>query len=240
VDRLAVPTDEAFTSGPRDLEAVTLPDDLARFVRATGPEHDSIQREMAEYADEHGFPTIGPGPGAVLRLLARLTAAESVFEFGSGYGYSASWFARGMESGRVVLTEFDADELEMGRDFLARADYAPDFEFVHGDAVAAVDDYVGPFDLVLIDHEKPRYAEGFAKAREKVRPGGVVVADNVVAGPIDFPALVEYVVEGTDLPEGDADTAGIAEYLDTVRAADAFETTVLPVGEGIAVSTRVG
>ncbi|MFC5366521.1 O-methyltransferase [Salinirubrum litoreum] len=218
---------------------MTLPDDLARFVRATGPDHDPIQQEMADYADEHGFPTIGPGPGAVLRLLARLTAAESVFEFGSGYGYSASWFARGMDAGEIVLTEFDADELDMGRDFLARGDYAPDFAFVHGDAVAAVDDYDGPFDLVLIDHQKERYAEAFGKVREKVRPGGVVVADNVVAGPIDFPALVDYVAEGTGLPEDDDETAGIAHYLDTVRGDDAFETTVLPVGEGIAVSNRI-
>jgi predicted O-methyltransferase YrrM len=218
---------------------MTLPDDPAQFVRATGPDHDPIQREMADYADEHGFPTIGPGPGAVLRLLARLTTAESVFEFGSGYGYSASWFARGMDAGEIVLTEFDEDELDMGRDFLARGDYAPDFAFVHGDAVAAIDDYDGPFDLVLIDHQKTRYAEAFEKVREKVRPGGVVVADNVVAGPIDFAALVDYVAEGTELPEGDEETAGIADYLDTVRADDAFETTVLPVGEGIAVSNRV-
>jgi predicted O-methyltransferase YrrM len=218
---------------------MTLPDDLARFVRATGPDHDPIQAEMADYADEHGFPTIGPGPGAVLRLLARLTVAESVFEFGSGYGYSASWFARGMRDGTVVLTEFDADELDMGREFLGRADYPVEFEFVHGDAVAAVEDYDGPFDLVLIDHQKERYAEAFETVREKVRPGGVVVADNVVAGPIDFPALVEYVDGGTELPDDDAETAGIADYLDTVRAADAFETTVFPVGEGIAVSNRV-
>jgi predicted O-methyltransferase YrrM len=218
---------------------MTLPDDLARFVRATGPDHDPIQAEMADYADEHGFPTIGSGPGAVLRLLARLTAAESVFEFGSGYGYSASWFARGMTGGSVVLTEFDEDELDMGRELLARADYPVDFEFVHGDAVAAIHDYDGPFDLVLIDHQKERYAEAFEKVREKVRPGGGVVADNVVAGPIDFPALVEYVDAGTELPDGDAETAGIADYLDTVRADDAFETTVLPVGEGIAVSNRV-
>jgi caffeoyl-CoA O-methyltransferase len=217
---------------------MTLPDDLARFARATGPDHDPIQQEMADYADEHGFPTIGPGPGAVLRLLARLTAAESVFEFGSGYGYSASWFARGMRDGRIVLTEFDEDELDMGRELLARAGYPVDFAFVHGDAVAAIDDYDGPFDLVLIDHQKERYAEAFGKVREKVRPGGVVVADNVVAGPIDFPALVAYVAEGTDLPD-DAETAGIADYLDTVRADDAFETTVLPLGEGIAVSNRV-
>jgi predicted O-methyltransferase YrrM len=218
---------------------MTLPDDLARFVRATGPDHDPVQQEMADYADEHGFPVVGAGAGAVLRLLARLTGATSVFEFGSGYGYSASWFARGMTDGRVVLTEFDADELDMARDLLGRADYAVDFTYVHGDAVSAVDDFDGPFDLVLVDHQKERYAEAFEKLREKVRPGGVVVADNVVGGPIDFPALVDHVTEGADLPADDAETRGIAEYLHTVRDDPDFETTVLPVSEGLAVSNRV-
>jgi predicted O-methyltransferase YrrM len=217
-----------------------LPDDLARFVRATAPEHDEIQREMVDYAEREGFPIIGPEAGAVLRLFARLTDAERVFEFGSGYGYSAYWFLQGMNGGQIVLTEFDADELDMARDFFARAGLTARATFEEGDAVATVDDYDGPFDLVLVDHQKHRYAEAFEKVRDKVAVGGVVVADNVMKGPVDFDALLAY-FEGDDNAVADAgdDTQGIADYLDTVRADDAFETVVLPVGEGIAVSTRV-
>jgi len=96
--------------------------DILQFLRATGPEHDSIQQEMVSYAEKEGFPIIGPESGGVLRLLARLTNATRVFEFGSGYGYSAYWFLQGMDDGRIVLTEFDEDELEMGREFFARAE----------------------------------------------------------------------------------------------------------------------
>lgn len=218
-----------------------LPDDLARFVRATAPQHDEIQREMVEYAEREGFPIIGPEAGAVLRLFARLTDARHVFEFGSGYGYSAYWFLQGMsEAGEVVLTEFDADELDMARDFFARAGLTDRATFEEGDAVAIVDDYDGPFDLVLVDHQKHRYAEAFEKVREKVAVGGVVVADNVMKGPIDFDALLDF-FEGDEsaLETATDDTHGIADYLETVRADEAFETVVLPVGNGIAVSTRV-
>lgn len=215
-----------------------LPDDLARFVRATGPAHDEIQAEMADYADERGFPIVGPEVGGTLRLLARLTDARRVFEFGSGFGYSAYWFLRGMNGGEVVLTEVDADELAMAREFFERAGVADRASFEEGDAIDIVDDYDGPFDLVLVDNEKHRYVEAFEAVREKVPVGGVVVADNVMAGPVDFEVLLAH-VDGGEVGDVDDATRGIVDYLDTVRDDEAFETVVLPLGEGVAVSTRV-
>ncbi|MBP1987291.1 putative O-methyltransferase YrrM [Halolamina salifodinae] len=214
-------------------------DALQRYVRATGADHSDVQAEMADHADEHGFPIIGPDAGAVLRLLARLTDAERVFEFGSGFGYSASWFLAG-GADEVVLTEIDADELEMARDFLDREGTADRAQFEHGDALDAVADYDGPFDVVLIDHDKARYAKGFDLAREKVPEGGVVVADNMTKGPVDIEVLADYFAEGEPLPDDVGDPmAGIVEYVEHVRADPAFESFILPVGSGLCMSTRI-
>jgi predicted O-methyltransferase YrrM len=218
---------------------------LGRLLSAVGPGHDDCQSAMVDHAVAAGFPTVGPDAGGVLRLLARLVDARAVFEFGSGFGYSASWFARGMRGGRVVLTEYDDEELALAREFLAGA-YDVDFAFEAGDAMATVARYDGPFDVVLLDHEGARYAPALARVREKVRQGGVVVADNVAAGPVDAETLV--VMLGSDddplvtrEEPWDVDTAteGIASYLDLVRRDPDFETTLLPVGEGLAVSVRV-
>lgn len=203
---------------------------------------------MVAYARERRFPIVGPAAGATLCLLARLTDAGLVFEFGSGFGYSASWFFRGMrDDGRVVLTEEDADELDRAREFLGRAGVAERATFEAGDAHAAVEAHDGPFDVVFVDHAKHQYAEAFSLVREKVRLGGVVVADNVIRGPIDFDALLASVEGKADAGAGeggalaglDESTRGIASYLDATRADPAYETLVLPVGSGLAVSTRV-
>jgi len=215
-----------------------LPDDLLAFLRATGPRHDDVQAEMAAYADDHGFPIIGPDAGGVLRLLARLTDAERVFEFGSGFGYSASWFLRG-GADHVVLTEIDEGELDMAREHLEGAGVADRATFEHGDAVELVERHDGPFDVVLIDHQKSRYVDAFERVHSKLREGGVLVADNVVRGPVDFDA-VRAGVEGDLSGDASPQTRGVVEYLRTVRAAESFETLVLPVGSGIAVSNRVG
>ncbi|WP_136602452.1 O-methyltransferase [Salinigranum halophilum] len=216
------------------------------LLEAVGPTHDDRQSTMLEHAVAEGFPTVGPGAGRVLRLLARLADAREVFEFGSGFGYSASWLARGMSDGRIVLTEYDEDELALAREFLDDA-YDVTFAFESGDAMAAVERYDGPFDVVLLDHEAARYAPALARVRSKLRPGGVVVADNVASGPVDTEALVAMLGAESD-PEThrreaswdvDTTTEGAAAYLGLVRADPGFETTLLPVEEGLAVSVRV-
>ncbi|NHN49621.1 O-methyltransferase [Halostella sp. JP-L12] len=217
-----------------------VPDETVRFVRAVAPAPDEVLKEMAEYADETGFPTVGHEVGATLRIAARMVDAERVFEFGSGYGYSAYWFAEALPGdGEIVLTEHDEDELELAREYMARGGYDDLARYESGDALDAVERYDGPFDVVLIDHQKHRYREAFDAVREKVPPGGVVVADNaMIAGVIEFEKLLA-ILEGDDPGDANEQTLGIAEYLETVRDDPDFETVVLPLGEGIAVSYRV-
>ncbi len=218
-----------------------LPEHTRRFLAATAPEHTPVQAEMTSLAEEWNFPIIGPEAGAVLRLLARLTDAERVFEFGSGFGYSATWFLRGGAES-VVCTEFDEEEAERGVAFAAEHGYADDVTFEVGDAMETIDRYDGPFDVVLIDHQKSRYADAYEVVKPKLRSGGVVVADNVASGPIDFDVLVDHVADGDPLPDpdDDAETHGIGTYLDHVRGDGDVETAVLPVGSGVAVSTLIG
>ena len=217
-----------------------LSDATERFLAATAPDHTATQAEMAALADDWGFPIIGPEAGAVLRLLARLTGAERVFEFGSGFGYSATWFLRG-GADSVVCTEFDEEEAERGAQFAADGGYDDRVTFEVGDAMETIERYDGPFDVVLIDHQKHRYADAYRTVLPKVRTGGVIVADNITRGPIDFGDLVAHFEDGAPLPDAEVDgeTRGIGEYVGTVRSDDAVETAILPVGSGIAVSTKV-
>ncbi|QIO23536.1 O-methyltransferase [Haloarcula sp. JP-L23] len=221
------------------MDETPLPDVTEQFARTLAPDRDAVLEEMDQKADREGFPTVGPAVGGWLRMLARMTDADRVFEFGSGFGYSAYWMAPAIPAdGDIVLTEIDADELDEAREFLARGGYADRASFEHGDAIEVVDEYGGPFDVVLIDNEKSRYAEAFAAVREKVPVGGVVAADNAIeAGPLDFEA-VRALLAGEDV-DANATSRGIATYLERVRDDPDFETGLLPLGEGVAVSVRV-
>ena len=217
---------------------MTVPDDVETFAATVGPERDAVLEEMDERAAETGFPTVGPAVGGWLQQFAGLVDAERVFEFGSGFGYSAYWFARGLPAdGEVVLTEVDEDELDDAREYLERGGYADRARFELGDAIETVDDYGAPVDVVLIDNEKDRYVEAFEAVREKVPVGGVVLADNMTAGPFDFEEIHRLVVEGG--VSDDANATGVADYLARVGGDDDFVTTLLALGEGVAVSRRI-
>ncbi|QGN06385.1 O-methyltransferase [Halorhabdus sp. CBA1104] len=217
----------------------TVPEWIEDFATVVGPDPDDVLVEMDEYAEREGFPTVGPAVGGWLELLARMVDAERVFEFGSGYGYSAYWFARALPGdGEIVLTEIDADELALAEEYLDRGEFGATIQYEHGDAIEIVADYDGPFDVALIDNEKTRYREAFEAIREKVAPGGIVVADNAIAGGSIDADAVRGLLAGD---RGDADemSAGIAAVIEALQEDPAFEASLLPVGEGVAVGYRV-
>ena len=140
---------------------------------------------------------------------------------------------------RLLARLVDADELDEAREFLDRGGYADRAVFEHGDAIEIVGEYDGPFDVVLIDNEKHRYTEAFEAVRDRVPVGGVVAADNAIeAGPLDF-GDVRALLAGEDVDTNEP-SRGIADYLERVRDDPDFETGLLPLGEGVAVSVRVG
>ncbi len=202
-----------------------------------GPDHEPVQRRMAAHAREESFPIVGPTVGAWLMILARTAGAQRVFEFGSGFGYSASWFLRGMgPDGEVVLTEVDADELALAKQYFEAADETDRVRFEHGDAIEIVRAYDGPFDVVLLDNEKDRYREAFEAVEADLRPGSVVVADNILDGPTDR-GDVRALLEDESVPGATEASRGIVTYLKYVRDRPG-ETVLVPFGEGLSV-TRV-
>lgn len=213
------------------------PSDEAReFLRKTGPNYDLIQKEMIEYADRTGFPIIGPETGSFLEFLSRVTNATKVFEFGSGFGYSAYWFIRGMtKNGQVILTEVNGTELKKAEEFLSKAKVSDQAIFEIGDAREIVRQYQCKFDIILMDHQKELYAESFEIVRDKIANGGVIIADNMMRGPVKFEELLEY-FERDDVSTLDADVRSVGDYLDMVTSSEEFFTTLLPIGNGVAIT----
>jgi len=211
-----------------------LPESVAAVVDAAGNEPEAVLREMEAHGEERDFPIIGPAAGRTLRLLARTVDAERVFEFGSGFGYSGAWWAGALPAdGELVLTDLDGSNLDTAREFFARGEWAPTVRYEAGDAVETFDSYGGSFDAVLFDHQKARYAETLSLVKPELEPGSLVVADNMLGGPVT-PDAVRDALEGG--APADDHVAGVAAYIEAVRDDPDFETTLLPLGEGIAVS----
>jgi predicted O-methyltransferase YrrM len=216
--------------------SLVLDDTAEAFLAAANPDQSALLAEMTEYGDEQGFPIVGPDVGQFLRVVARLADAERVFEFGSGFGYSAAWFLGALPSdGEIVLTDYDDENLTDAREFLDRADHDTEIHYEAGDAMETFEGYDGPFDVVLIDHDKTMYVDAFERVRAELASGGVIVADNMMAGPVE-PEHVTAALRGED--PVDEHTDAIASYIRHVRDDPDFETAFVPLGEGLAVSAK--
>jgi Predicted O-methyltransferase len=214
-----------------------VPPEVERLAGLVGPGGDEILAEMEAHADAESFPIVGPAVGGWFALLARAVDAHRVFEFGSGFGYSAYWFARALPpDGEVVLTEVDEGELDLAREFFDRAGFTDRARFEYGDALETIQRYDGPFDVVLLDNEKERYREAFEAVEPALRSGSLVLADNAVtAGTVVDRDEVVGLLAGEDI-DARGGSEGIVEYISSVRERDDIDTSLLPLGEGVVVS----
>lgn len=223
-----------------------LPDHSAQFVQTFAPKPDPVQKEMTTVAAERGdrfpgegsFPTVGQPVGGWLYQQATQSEINRVFEFGSGFGYSAYWLARALTvDGELVLTERDQDELDLAREFMERGEFQATIQFEHGDAQSIFEQTTGDFDLVLLDHKNDEYPSAFDTVSERLSDGGLLVADNVMtAAIIETETLLAGLQDGQLSDEANAHTRGVYQYLQAVRSDQRFATRLVPIGGGLAVS----
>lgn len=211
---------------------------VGQLIEWTGPESDEVLEDMELRAEEEGFPTVGAEVGRTFALCTRLLGARAVLELGSGYGYSAYWIARMLpDDGTIVLTERDSELLDDARTYFERGDLSDQAVFKHGDALDLAENCTDSFDLVVLDHDTADYIAGFDTARGLVDPGGAILIDNVaVYKDILTPDELLATLNGEKPPN--ERTRLVAEFFKHLKNDAAFETYVLPVGEGLAISYR--
>lgn len=145
--------------------------------------NDSVLEGAIERAEAAGLPAIqvSPGQGKLLYLLARLVEAKRILEFGTLAGYSTIWMARALPAdGRLTTIEIDPKHAEVAGDSLAAAGLAERCDVICAPALEALPGLDGPFDMVFIDANKEAYPAYLGHAVRLTRPGGLIVADNVV------------------------------------------------------------
>jgi caffeoyl-CoA O-methyltransferase len=139
--------------------------------RARGVPREKRARQVARTTGQFLFAFVAPQ-----------TDCE-VLEIGGSRGYSSIWLGAGVRylGGRVLSLENDPAKVQAWRRNVAEAGLEDSCELIHGDALEVVPGIADVFDVVFLDAEKDQYEELFTKARTKLEPGAVVIADNVVS-----------------------------------------------------------
>jgi caffeoyl-CoA O-methyltransferase len=204
------------------------------YLRDLFDEDHPVAAEMESLAEERDFPIVERLVGVTLEVLARAVDARRVLEMGSGYGYSAYWFARAVgEGGEVHMTEGDAGNQERAMEFLGRAGLGERVRSHVGNALEVIDELDGEFDVIFCDIDKGDYPAAWAKASERIRRGGLYLCDNVLwSGRVAEDDVTDDVRPGW--------TDAVRRHNAAIAADERYRSTVIPTRDGVMVALRVG
>ncbi|MFN2387151.1 MAG: O-methyltransferase [Thermoanaerobaculia bacterium] len=202
--------------------------ELDRYVLDLIPPRDAVLREMEHEAERRGIPIVGPAVAALLGMLASSIGAQRVFELGSAIGYSTVSFARAVGPGGVVFyTDGSAENAREAAGYLERLNLTDRVEMRVGEAVAALEASEGDFDVIFVDIDKHDYPRALAAAAPRVRPGGYLLADNVLwSGKVVDPG------------QNDRATEGIREFNRRLFGRSDFRSVIVPLRDGVAIARR--
>lgn len=200
------------------------------YLASLVPPREKELQEMEAYAEKHDFPIIGPVCGYYCYQLARMINARSVFELGSGYGYSTAWFAKAIQEnggGVVHHTVWDEELSGRARRHLVKLGSADIVQFHVSEAVEALKQSEGPFDIVFNDIDKQAYPASLPIIKEKLRSGGLLIVDNMLWS-------------GRIFDEKDASpaTEGVREFTRQITSDEDWIVSLAPMRDGMIVAYK--
>ena len=167
--------------------------------------------------------------GRLLSMLSHMIQPERILEIGTYTGYSAICLAEGLtENGKLTTIDINEELEDIAREFIQKANLDNKIEYIIGDAMQIVPQLDEQFDLVFIDADKKNYCNYYHLVFDKVKPGGYILADNVLwSGKVveDYEAL-------------DSETKIIMDYNKMVHEDPRVQEILLPIRDGLMLARK--
>ena len=201
--------------------------DIIGYAEKFTSDESPVLRELREHCYAHFEDSAmlsGFVQGRVLSMFSRMIRPRAVLEIGTYLGYSALCFAEGLvDGGKVITLDVNEKTNKVARSFVEKSEYATRIDFRLGPATEIIPTLDESFDLVFIDADKPNYSNYYRLVFDKVRPGGFIIADNVLWSGKVLDA------------EKDENTQALHDFNQMVQADDRVSNVLLPIRDGLMV-----
>lgn len=205
-------------------------DEIQNYAEKHTSDESDVLRELREHCYAHfedNAMLSGFVQGRILAMFSKMIRPRVVLEIGTYLGYSALCFAEGLaDGGKVITLDVQEDTNKVARSFVEKSAYAGKIEFHLGNAVDIIPTLPETFDLVFIDADKPNYSNYYNLVIDRVRPGGFIIADNV---------LWSGKVLGADKDEN---TQALYDFNNMILADDRVSNVLLPIRDGLMVVVK--
>jgi predicted O-methyltransferase YrrM len=189
--------------------------------------------KIEEYAHKTDVPIIRKEMESFLRVMIQLRAPKQILELGTAIGYSAILMAKTMPADcKITTIENYEKRIPIAKENIMQSGYGDRIQLIEGDALEVIQGLDGPFDFIFMDAAKAQYMSYLEALLPKMPKGAVLIADNV----LQEGELIEskYVIERRNRTIH----ARMREFLYTLKHMPEFETTIIPIGDGVAMAIR--
>ena len=210
-----------------------VPDVIERYLAGLNRFGNPVLDDIARAGEARELPLVDAEVGALLRVLTLSLGATRVLEIGTAVGYSGIWMAGALPPGGLLITlEMDEERATEARGNFARAGVADRVSVIVGDAQLKIAKVAGPFDLIFKDGDKTLYSPLLDRLVALLRPGGLLVTDNVLWDGEVVPGFSASPQKNPD------DARAIAEYNERVAAHPQLTTAIVPLRDGVSISVK--
>ncbi|MBR5586349.1 MAG: O-methyltransferase [Clostridia bacterium] len=204
---------------------------ITDYLRSLIKENTGILKELEEKALREYIPIISPEVAQLIRLLTEMTKSEKILEIGSAIGYSSILFAGFSENMKITTIEMDEERAAQAEENISRAGMEKRITLLKGNALEVMDELDEQFDLVFVDAAKGQYNNFLPKCLRLLKSGGILVSDNIL--------YRGTVAETGFIPRKHRTIiVNMKEYLKKISEDEKLTTSIIPIGDGVAVSLK--
>lgn len=207
-------------------------DYINEYIRKTIRPSSGILKELEAFAAENHVPIIHPEVASLLVVLGKLVKPYRILEVGTAIGYSAILMAGTLSSGgRIDTVERYGLMIERATGNIKKAGLEDSINIIEGDALEVLKCLEKQYDMIFLDAAKGQYPEFLPECKRILRPGGLLVSDNV---------LYKGMIANDELVVRRKKTIvkRMRDFLDTLCNDDDLDTSIIPIGDGVALSYR--
>lgn len=204
---------------------------ITEYINSLDGGHGPLCDRIAREARAAFVPIIRKETASFLKTLVAMKGPERILEVGTAVGYSALLMAQAMPPGSHITTiEKYEPRIPVAKAHFREAGMEERITLLEGDAEEILSALSGPFDFVFMDAAKGQYLHWLDRVLALLAPGGVLVTDNV----LQDGTIIEsrFAVERRDRTIH----SRMRDYLYALKHTDGLETSIVPIGDGVAVS----
>ncbi|MDQ0481500.1 O-methyltransferase [Guptibacillus hwajinpoensis] len=209
-------------------------DHVEHYLESLRPKREGLVKEMEVYAIENNVPIMEQTSLAVMLQLLSFKKPDRILEIGAAIGYSAIRMAELLPDTTIITVERDETRYREAVANIEKAGYSERITIIYGDAFELADELkrFGPYQALFIDAAKGQYKRFFDEFFEVVEEQGIVLSDNIL-----FRGMVAE--EEIQEKRFRSMVKKLRHYNEFLMSHPDLNTTIYPVGDGLAVSQRL-